>query len=241
MAQVIDALRSDGAAAFCHTSGQRDLPVRFARHRLDERLLKLGMVTDEARNPTQLQGHAFGLNEEMLRTSLLAVGPPGSGKTRSFALPIVEHLCLQSLANAASVVVIDPKGDDFAIPGWFDIDIDLTNPEGSWGFDLYGGAASAEEAADRLAAALLPPASARTRSSSWTRRATRCTKRSPPCTPPTAPTRRFGNSLPFCAVNGQPCSQFTTACIPRGYWSGTNICWTHERGNGKAARTRPRR
>ncbi|GAA0340802.1 hypothetical protein [Actinoallomurus spadix] len=157
MRYVIDVLRATGGAAFLHPSGQRDLPVRFGRHKLDRKLTRLGVVTDEPRNPAELQGAEFALDQEMLRTSLLAIGPPGSGKTRGFALPIVEHLCLQSLANAASVVVIDPKGDDFAIPGWFDVDIDLANPDGSWGFDLYGGAATPEQAADRLAAALLPP------------------------------------------------------------------------------------
>lgn len=157
MQYVIDVLRTAGGAAFCHPSGQRDLPVRYGHHKLGTRLMRLGVVSDEPRNPAELQGGEFGLDQEMLRTSLLAIGPPGAGKTRSFALPIVEHLCLQSLANAASVVVIDPKGDDFAIPGWFDIDIDLANPDGTWGFDLYGGAGTPEEAADRLASALLPP------------------------------------------------------------------------------------
>lgn len=44
---------------------------------------------------------------------MLVVGPPGSGKTRRFAVPVAEHLCLRALANQAAVVVIDPEGDDF--------------------------------------------------------------------------------------------------------------------------------
>lgn len=144
-------------AAFLHRSGQRDLPVRRAVHDLLRDQVRLGVAVDEPRNPVELQDQPFGLDTAMLTTSLLAIGPPGSGKTRGFAVPIVEHVCLAALANAASVVVIDPKGDDFDVAGTFDVDIDLANPDGSWGFDLYGGAQTAEEAADRLASALLPP------------------------------------------------------------------------------------
>lgn len=156
-AGVMETIRTLGAAAFLHPSGQRDLPARFCAHDLERGQVRLGRATDEPRNPAQLQGRDFALDSVMLTTSLLACGPPGSGKTRGFAVPIAEHLCLQALANQASVVVIDPKGDDFAVPGMFDIDIDLANPAGPWGFDLYGGASSPEEAADRLASALLPP------------------------------------------------------------------------------------
>ncbi|MCI0689141.1 MAG: M48 family metalloprotease [Sporichthyaceae bacterium] len=154
---AVQELESYHAAAFLHRSGQRDLPDRRSVHDLERDQVKLGVAVEEPRNPGELQGQPFGLDTAMLCTSLLAVGPPGSGKTRGFAVPIVEHLCLAALANTASVVVIDPKGDDFDQPEMFDVDIDLANPEGSWGFDLYGGAQTAEEAADRLASALLPP------------------------------------------------------------------------------------
>lgn len=157
METAVRELRAYHGAAFLHRSGQRDLPVRRADHDLLRDQMRLGLAVDEPRNPEELQDQPFGLDTAMLTTSLLAVGPPGSGKTRGFAIPIVEHLCLAALANAASVVVIDPKGDDFDVPGMFDVDIDLANPDGSWGFDLYGGARTAEEAADRLASALLPP------------------------------------------------------------------------------------
>lgn len=157
MAEVVDILARLGTAAFCHSSGQRDLDERSGRHMLDKKLLRVGRVTEEKRNAANLRGQDFGLDIEMLRTSMLVVAPPGSGKTTSFAQPVVEHLCLQALVGQASVVVIDPKGDDFRTPGWFDVDIDLGNPDGAWGFDLYGGADAPEEAADRLASALLPP------------------------------------------------------------------------------------
>jgi hypothetical protein len=154
---AVRELRTFHGAAFLHRSGQRDLPARRTDHDLLRDQVRLGLAVDEPRNPDELQDQPFGLDTAMLTTSLLAIGPPGAGKTRGFAVPIVEHLCLAALANAASVVVIDPKGDDFDLPGMFDVDIDLANPDGSWGFDLYGGAQTAEEAADRLASALLPP------------------------------------------------------------------------------------
>lgn len=157
MASAVRELETYHGAAFLHRSGQRDLPARRAEHDLLRDQVRLGLAVDEPRNPDELQGQPFGLDTAMLCTSLLAIGPPGSGKTRGFAIPIVEHLCLSALANAASVVVIDPKGDDFDVPGMFDVEIDLANPDGSWGFDLYGGAQTAEEAADRLASAVLPP------------------------------------------------------------------------------------
>ncbi|NDU73570.1 TraM recognition domain-containing protein [Actinomadura sp. DSM 109109] len=156
-AEVVTALRTQGVAAFCHASGQRDLPDRMARHLLPEGQVMLGVSTRDPRNPPQLAGHPFAVDTAMLCTSMLVVGPPGSGKTRSFAEPVTEHLCLRALANQASVVVIDPKGDDFATPGWFDIDIDLARPDGPWGLDLFGGSDTPDQGADRLASALLPP------------------------------------------------------------------------------------
>jgi hypothetical protein len=158
LAEAAEEIEQAGALAFPHSSLQRDLPRRVAQHDLAEpSQVRVGLATHEPRNPTRYRGRAFALDTDVLRTSLLVVGPPGSGKTRSFALPILEHLCLQSLAGQASVLVVDPKGDDFAAPDMFDVDIDLANPASSWGLDLYGGAETPDEAADRLASALIPP------------------------------------------------------------------------------------
>lgn len=143
-----------GAAAAAHASGQRDLPApRFAQHNLVHGQVRLGRTV--ANRQSAAGGDLdFGVDQDALRTSMLVVGPPGSGKTRGIALPVVEQLCLSSLTNQASVVVIDPKGDDFALPGWFDVTIDPTSP--SNGLDLYGGTTDPDSAADRLAGALLP-------------------------------------------------------------------------------------
>lgn len=96
----------------------------------------------------------FGVGYNELRTSMMVIGPPGSGKTGGLAVPVVEDLSLGALSGAASMVVIDPKGTDSSYDGWFDITIDPLNP--THGFSLVGGAPDAAQAADRLADALLP-------------------------------------------------------------------------------------
>ena len=149
------ALEQKGSAALVHPSLQRNLPgERFARHNLLAGQVRLGQVVPDHRSDFELSGD-FGIDLDVLRTSLLVIGPPGSGKTRGIATPIVEHLSLAALTGKASMVVIDPKSTDFAYDGWFDVTIDPLNP--TCGFSLFGGSQTADIAADRLASALLPP------------------------------------------------------------------------------------
>jgi hypothetical protein len=148
-------VEANGVRAAAHQSGVTRLSASpFAEHKLTEGRVRLGVVTGHNRNPQDYRGATFGVNVDALRTSMLIIGPPGSGKTRSFALPIVEHLVLQSLANRASVLVMDPKGDDFDYEDWFDYTIDPLNP--TCGFSLYGGGDDPDGVADRLANALMP-------------------------------------------------------------------------------------
>lgn len=131
-----------GAAAVVHPSGLRTLPGRrLASQELDKRAVRFA--------------GPLAVTHDMLRTSMLVVGPPGSGKTHSVARPVVENLALCALTGSSSVVVIDPKGDDFEFAGWFDVTIDPLDP--THGLSLFGGASNADIAADRLASALIPP------------------------------------------------------------------------------------
>jgi len=166
LAPIAVAIQEEGGGAFLHSSGQRDLPMpRLVQHDLVTGQAQLGVAAETDRNPATHQKERFALDTEVLRTSMLVVGPPGAGKTRSFARPIIELLGLQTLVGLASVVVIDPTGsafDERQLPGFFDVDIDPNAESGpsAWGFDLFGGANGPEEAADRLAGAVLPPDSA---------------------------------------------------------------------------------
>lgn len=154
VAEIARQIEAEGADWGLPPSGQRGLPgARVARHNLLAGQVRLGRAVPDSRCDLTVTGD-FGLDQDVLRTSMLVVGPPGSGKTRGVATPVVEHLSLSALAGRSSVVVVDPKGADFAYDGWFDVTIDPLNP--TCGFDIFGGSPTADIAADRLASALLP-------------------------------------------------------------------------------------
>ncbi|MDH6579675.1 ATP-binding protein [Kitasatospora sp. MAP5-34] len=144
------------AAACSHPSEARDLPGRSGRHDLLTRQVRLGTAQDVIKNPAEHRSAGFALDPALLGTSLLAVGPAGTGKTARLARPVAEALCLQALAGTACAVVIGAADADLGPDEWYDVVIAPGDPRSPYGLDLYGAAKDVDEAAARLADALLP-------------------------------------------------------------------------------------
>jgi hypothetical protein len=150
-----DAVRDQGAAACVHPSGKRDLPVRAARHDLLVRQVRIGTVQDGGRNPYPRRGTGLALEPQLLGTSLLAVGPPGAGKTRALVRPVVESLALQALAGQAAVVAVCAAGTQLGPDDAYDVVVGLGDPSSEYDLDLYGGTSDPDEAAGVLAEGLV--------------------------------------------------------------------------------------
>ncbi|MFE5805027.1 ATP-binding protein [Streptomyces sp. NPDC056491] len=155
MRAFADAVRDKGAGACVHPSGARDLPVRAARHDLLARQVLLGTVEDGARNPYSRRGTSLALDPDVLGTSLLAVGPSGTGKTRLLVRPVVESLSLQALAGQAAVVAVGAAGTQLGPDAAFDVVVRVGDPASVYDLDLYGGATDPDEAATLLAEAFV--------------------------------------------------------------------------------------
>ncbi|MFI6934480.1 ATP-binding protein [Streptomyces sp. NPDC050287] len=155
LATFTGAVLQEGAAACLHPSGERDLPTRLARHDLVTGQVRLGTTADDARNPYAYRGTGLGLDPDLLGTSLLAVGPPGSGKTGTVVRPLAEALCLHALAGRAAVVVVGAAGAGLGPADSYDVVVQIGNPESVYDLDLYGGTTDPDEAAAVLAEALV--------------------------------------------------------------------------------------
>ncbi|NEB02938.1 ATP-binding protein [Streptomyces sp. SID13726] len=155
LAAFSGAVLTEGSAACLHPSGARDLPGRVARHDLVTGQVRLGTTADDARNPYAYRGTGLGVGPELLGTSLLAVGPAGSGKTGTVVRPLAESLCLHALAGRAAVVVVGAAGAGLGPADGYDVVVQIGNPESVYDLDLYGGTADPDEAAAVLAEALV--------------------------------------------------------------------------------------
>ncbi|GHH52295.1 ATP/GTP-binding protein [Streptomyces candidus] len=145
----------DGAAAFTHPSGARDLPRRTARHDLLTGQVRVGHYVDGDPNPYRRGGAGTALEPAVLGTSLLAVGPPGAGKTDRLTVPVVESLALQALAGKCSVIVVCAAGADPLGVGAYDVVVKVGDPGSVHDLDLYGGTTDAEAASTVLAEGLV--------------------------------------------------------------------------------------
>jgi hypothetical protein len=84
LAPIAVAIQEKGGGAFLHSSGQRDLPMpRLVQHDLVTGQARLGVAAESDRNPATHQKEWFALDTEVLRTSMLVVGPPGRSSSCS--------------------------------------------------------------------------------------------------------------------------------------------------------------
>ncbi|KOV34623.1 hypothetical protein [Streptomyces sp. H021] len=155
MRAFADSVRDKGAGACVHPSGDRDLPVRAARHDLLARQVLLGTVEDGVRNPYARRGTSLALDPDVLGTSLLAVGPSGTGKTQRLVRPVVESLALQALAGQAAVVAVGAAGAQLGPDAAYDVVVRIGDPGSVYDLDLYGGTTDPDEAATLLAEAFV--------------------------------------------------------------------------------------
>ncbi|GAA0446854.1 hypothetical protein GCM10010361_08490 [Streptomyces olivaceiscleroticus] len=151
----VESVQRHGSAACGHPSGARDLPVRTARHDLLTGQVRIGTASDDIRNPYDRRGTGAALDPAVLGTSLLAVGPPGAGKTSRLVRPVLEAMCLQALAGRAAVVSVGAAGDGPAGDDAFDAVVRVGHRESPCDLDLYGGTSDPDEAAAVLAEALV--------------------------------------------------------------------------------------
>ncbi|MFI9205895.1 ATP/GTP-binding protein [Streptomyces sp. NPDC053048] len=155
LAAFTDTVLRHGAAACAHPSGARDLPVRAAQHDLVTRQVRIGTAADDERNPYEHRGAGCALEPALLGTSLLAVGPPGCGKTARLVRPVLESLCLQALAGRAAVVAVGAAGAGLAPDEAFDVVVGIGRADSAYDLDLYGGTDDPDEAAAILAEGLV--------------------------------------------------------------------------------------
>ncbi|MFI8994076.1 ATP-binding protein [Streptomyces sp. NPDC053542] len=155
LASFTDTVLRHGAAACPHPSGLRDLPHRSAPHDLLTDQVRIGTALDDLRNPYQHRGAGIALQPALLGTSLLAVGPPGSGKTSRLTRPVVEAMSLQALAGRAAVVAVGAAGAELGPDAAFDAIVKAGRPDSPCDLDLYGGTTDPDEAAAVLAEALV--------------------------------------------------------------------------------------
>ncbi|MGA4954066.1 ATP-binding protein [Streptomyces lydicamycinicus] len=152
------AVARDGAAAYLHPSGGRDIPQRTAAHDLLTRQVRIGTAADHDRTPHRRRGAGVALDPALLGTSLLAIGPSGSGKTTRLVRPVAESMCLQALAGQAAVVAVGPASADRGPADAYDVVVQLgrAHPDGAGAdLDLYGGTTDPDEAALILAEGLV--------------------------------------------------------------------------------------
>lgn len=155
LAGFTDAVLRAGGAAALHPSGHRDLPARTARHDVLTGQVRIGRCADDTHNPYERRGSGVALEPTTLGTSLLAVGPPGSGKSAALVRPVVEALALRALAGQAAVLAVGGDDAAFGTDEAYDVVVRIGDPRSLHDIDLYGGTTDPDEAAGLLAEGLV--------------------------------------------------------------------------------------
>ncbi|PCG86187.1 ATP/GTP-binding protein [Streptomyces sp. WZ.A104] len=155
LAPFAEAVLRTGGAAALHPSGHRDLPRRTARHDVLTGQVRIGRCAQDQHNPYVRRGTGLALDPTLLGTSLLAVGPPGAGKSARLIRPVVEALALRALAGQAAVLAVGAAGAPLGPDEAFDVVVRVGNPASAHDVDLYGGTTDPDEAAAVLAEGLV--------------------------------------------------------------------------------------
>ncbi|MEV6114117.1 ATP/GTP-binding protein [Streptomyces sp. NPDC052109] len=154
LSSFTDTVLREGGAAWTHPSGDRDLPGRTARHDLLAGQVRIGRWVAGDRTPLAYGGAGTALAPDALGTSLLAVGPAGSGKTRHLIQPVVESLGLQALAGRCAVVAVCAVGTPLGPDSAYDVVVRLGDPASVHDLDPYADSDDPDEAAALLAEGL---------------------------------------------------------------------------------------
>ncbi|WP_432087493.1 ATP/GTP-binding protein [Streptomyces sp. bgisy095] len=154
LASFVDTVLRQGAAAWAHPSGDRDLPTRAAAHDLLVGQVRIGRCAAEERNPAAYRGAGLALDPSALATSLLVVGPTGTGGTGRPTGPVIESLTLQALTGTCAVVAVGTAEAPFGPEAAYDVVVRPGDPSSPYDLDLYAGLTDPDEAAALLAEGL---------------------------------------------------------------------------------------
>ena len=154
LALFTETVLRQGAAAWTHPSGARDLPGRVARHDLLAHQVRIGQWAPAERTPLAYRGVGAALGPDTLGTSLLVVGPSGSGKTRHVVAPVVESLALEALTGRCAVVAVCAAGTPLGPDEAYDVVVRVGDPRSVHDLDPYADSEDPDEAAAFLAEGL---------------------------------------------------------------------------------------